>query len=89
MNLIQKFNFSPAENIRLQPRGRQQPEIQSVSVIRCQFHQHITCAFFVQKCFAQLFFRLWQKDFSRKAPSYEKRARYMLMKFTIGLGKNK
>jgi len=53
----------------------------------CQFHQHFTGAFLVQKIIAQLFlvtFWLWQKDFGKKALSYKKRACKILMKLTPG-----
>jgi len=56
---------------------------------RCQFHQHFTLNFFVQKCFAQDFFHFlfgfvifWHKNISTKA------ARKMLMKLTAGMDKN-
>jgi len=47
-----------------------------------QSHQHFTCAFFVQKCYAQLFSSY---ILAKKALSYEKRAHKMFMKFTPGL----
>ncbi len=54
-----------------------------------QFHQHFTCAFFIRKIIAQLFFSYilaLAKGFWReKALLYEKRARKMLMKLTPGL----
>jgi len=57
---------------------------------RCQFHQHFTLTFFVQKCFAQLYSYyslvlgfFWRKDIGEKA------ARKMLMKLTIGKKKKK
>jgi len=53
----------------------------------CQFHQHFAHTFFILKCFAQLFssyILLWQKDFGKKALSYEKWEHKMLMKLTNG-----
>ncbi len=44
---------------------------------RCQFHQHFTWAFFIQKSFSLVMLR-------QKALSYEKCLRKMLMKLTPG-----
>jgi len=49
---------------------------------RCQFHQHYTCALFVQKCF---FCQNVTTEKLRKALSYKKHVRIMLMKLTLGL----
>jgi hypothetical protein len=54
---------------------------------RCQFHQHFTCTFFEQKCFAHFFLNyiqfgfviLWCKNTSSKADCK------MLMKLTKGI----
>jgi len=47
-------------------------------VDRCQFHQHFTCAFFVQKCF----FANCSSRKAAKALSYGKRTPKMLIKLT-------
>jgi len=56
---------------------------------RCQFHHHFTCAFFIWKCFVQLFssFVLASgKEFwKKKTILYEKRVRKMLIKLTTVL----
>jgi len=50
-----------------------------------QIHQHFTRAFFVQKCFMQLFFFLHvTREKLSKRLSYEKGARKMLMKLISG-----
>jgi len=65
----------------------------------CQFHQHYTCAFFVQKyrsvygtkvlcaTFLLLHFGFGKRISAKKALLYEKRACKMLMKLTTGVKK--
>jgi len=57
-----------------------------LSINWCQFHQLFTRAFFIRKCFAQLFHMLFSSCvLAKKAFSYKKRARKMLTKLTQGL----
>jgi len=52
--------------------------------VRCQFHQHFKLAFFIQKCFVQLFSSYsLASNFLRKNIG-AKADRRMLMKLTIG-----
>ncbi len=46
-SIIDSFEFPDEESWKMHTQTEQ---------IRCQFHQHFVCAFFVQKCFVQLFF---------------------------------
>jgi len=57
-------------------------EFLGTSSIRCQFHQHFTCSFFVRTSFRQIFYSyIWLGT----KISYKKRARLTLMKLTPGV----
>jgi len=80
--LIHRRHEDEGRSLIFDVKQKSRKSLSSSKMLRqlfCQFHQHFMRAFFVRKCFAQLFSSY---VLVKKALSYEKRTLKMLMKLT-------